>query len=172
MFWHSFWTCAQWFKIRIVEWCHYLNMQNHLAFFFYVFPVSGSGGIPYLKIVNFLSSDIRRNTEPGWKICILGWRLTFIRWHSSDIKRKPITNGERGHHKNQPVCTKKDPIHCHCCCCCCCCCSHKFSQCWDTSVEWNVVSEYTRLKWLSIHHPIYTLWVQYIQVKNIFFYKN
>ena len=33
--------------------------------FFYVFPVSGSGGIPYLKIVNFLSSDIRRNTEPG-----------------------------------------------------------------------------------------------------------
>ena len=36
--------------------------------FFYVFPVSGSGGIPYLKIVNFLSSDICRNTEPGWKI--------------------------------------------------------------------------------------------------------
>ena len=40
-------------------------MQNHLAFFFYVFPVSGGGGIPYLKIVNFLSSDIRWNTEPG-----------------------------------------------------------------------------------------------------------
>ena len=40
-------------------------MQNHLAFFFYVFPVSESGGIPYLKVVNFLSSDIRRNTEPG-----------------------------------------------------------------------------------------------------------
>ena len=51
--------------------------------FFYVFPVSGSGGVPYLKIVNFQSSDIRRNTEPGWKIGILGWRLTFIRWHSS-----------------------------------------------------------------------------------------
>ena len=33
--------------------------------FFYVFPVSGSGGVPYLKIVNFQSSDIRRNTEPG-----------------------------------------------------------------------------------------------------------
>ena len=51
--------------------------------FFYVFPVSGSGGVPFLKIVNFQSSDIRRNTEPGWKICILGWRLTFIRWLSS-----------------------------------------------------------------------------------------
>ena len=36
-----------------------------IGFFFYVFPVSGSGGVPYLKIVNFQSSDIRRNTEPG-----------------------------------------------------------------------------------------------------------
>ena len=35
------------------------------GFFFYVFPVSGSGRVPYLKIVNFQSSDIRRNTEPG-----------------------------------------------------------------------------------------------------------
>ena len=33
--------------------------------FFYVFPVSESGGVPYLKIVNFQSNDIRRNTEPG-----------------------------------------------------------------------------------------------------------
>ena len=33
------------------------------GFLFYVFPVSRSGGIPYLKIVNFLSSDIRRNTK-------------------------------------------------------------------------------------------------------------
>ena len=51
--------------------------------FFYVFPVTGSGGVPYLKIVNFQSSDIRRNTEPGWKnlhtrLKIDLYSLTFI----------------------------------------------------------------------------------------------
>ena len=59
-------------------------MQNHLAFFSYVFPVSGSGGIPYLKIVNFLSSGIRQNTEPGCQnlhtmLRIDLYSLTFIK---------------------------------------------------------------------------------------------
>ena len=39
------------------------------------FPVSGSGGVPYLKIVNFQSSDIRRNTEPGLEVIKLEYKL-------------------------------------------------------------------------------------------------
>ena len=35
------------------------------GFFSMYFLLAEVGGVPYLKIVNFQSSDIRRNTEPG-----------------------------------------------------------------------------------------------------------
>ena len=47
--------------------------------FFYVFPVSGSGGVPYLKIVNFQSEYRTRVKNLQTRLKIDLYLLTFIK---------------------------------------------------------------------------------------------
>ena len=53
-------------------------MQNHLDFF-YVFPVSGSGGVPYLKIVRHPSEYRTRVKNLHTRMKIDLYSLTFIK---------------------------------------------------------------------------------------------